>query len=588
MLDFTSGAGFDSRITFSRGSNATLVDSTGKITYAPANLALRTTFAGGTGGVVGSGAVAPTGWSFFGGTGAVSYRVDPQFGGTIIDFTGVAQRPYIVQSVSVLANTNYIFSLYVAANTSQIAANIATISALPAGAVLTLYVNGVLRDSSVYVPVEGDRLAYLLQVAATAGSIQLRAGLGASSAATGTCSVSAPQVEPVTYQTVPGAYNATTTAAYYGPRFDYDPVTLAAKGLLIEEQRTNLLTYSEQFGSWTNSGATVTANSIAAPSGETSADTIVRAGFTSDAIYNTATFTGDGVKVVSIWIKKGTSPSSLIALLDATTSAYRLWADITWSGTTPSLAFTNGSLISSSNYGNGWWRLELATTAVTAANGNRVYVYPGRTGSANGDTVYVWGAQAENAAFATSYIPTVASTVTRSADVATMTGTNFSSWYNQSEGTFVAAFDMAGGSAALSSNRAALVARESATSNHYIYNGSGQVTGWTVVSGVDQAFLTTGALAADTATNMAYAYKINDFAASRNGGTVATDTSGTLPAPTVLGIGNNSAGSLFLSGHIRSIAYYNTRLPNATLQTLTAPQMNTTLRLDFINGIYEG
>jgi hypothetical protein len=167
-----------------------------------------------------------------------------------------------------------------------------------------------------------------------------------------------------------------------------------------------------------------------------------------------------------------------------------------------------------------------------------------------------------------------------------MTGTNFSSWYNQSEGTFVASFDMAGGSAAFANNRAVLVARESATSSHNIYNGSGQVTGWTVVSGVDQAFLTTGALAADTATNMAYAYKTNDFAASRSGGTVATDTSGTLPAPTVLGIGSNSASSLFLNGHIRQIAYYNTRLPNAQLQTLTAPSLATTLSLSFTNQAY--
>jgi hypothetical protein len=50
--------------------------------------------------------------------------------------------------------------------------------------------------------------------------------------------------------------------------------------------------------------------------------------------------------------------------------------------------------------------------------------------------IYVWGAQLEAGAFPTSYIPTTASTVTRSADTATMTGTNFSSWYNQSEGTF--------------------------------------------------------------------------------------------------------------------------------------------------------
>jgi len=150
-----------------------------------------------------------------------------------------------------------------------------------------------------------------------------------------------------------------------------------------------------------------------------------------------------------------------------------------------------------------------------------------------------------------------------------MTGTNFSSWYNQSEGTFVTAFDMAGGSAINSFNRAVLVARQDAASNHLIYNGSAEITGWTVVSGVDQAFLTTGALAADTVTNIAYAYKVNDFAASRGGAAVVTDTSGTLPSPTVLGIGSNSASSLFLSGHIRRIAYYKKRLSNLQLQTLS-------------------
>jgi hypothetical protein len=49
----------------------------------------------------------------------------------------------------------------------------------------------------------------------------------------------------------------------------------------------------------------------------------------------------------------------------------------------------------------------------------------------------VTGAQVEAGALPTSYIPTTASTVTRSAEIAEMTGTNFSSWYNQSEGTFL-------------------------------------------------------------------------------------------------------------------------------------------------------
>jgi hypothetical protein len=403
------------------------------------------------------------------------------------------------------------------------------------------------------------------------------------------------QLEPVTYQTTPGTYNATTAAAYYGPRFDYDPVTLAAKGLLIEEQRTNLIVYSQQFGdaAWLKSITTVTENTTVSPDGVANADTYA------------ATASGAGAARQVYQIAK------TLTAIPYTWSVYAKAKELNWlvinafDGTNRATYFNlaNGTVgtvaagdtASIQNAGNGWYRCIVTRTAAVTINGGVSFelttgdnVLPVNANLTAGQGVYLYGAQVEAGAFPTSYIPTVASQVTRSADVATMTGTNFSSWYNQSEGTFVTAFDMAGGSASFANNRAVLVARESATSSHNIYNGSGQVTGWTVVSGVDQAFLTTGALAADTATNMAYAYKINDFAASRNGGTVATDTSGTLPAPTVLGICNNSAGSLFLSGHIRSIAYYNTRLPNAQLQTLTAPQMNTTLRLDFINGIYEG
>jgi len=60
-------------------------------------------------------------------------------------------------------------------------------------------------------------------------------------------------------------------------RFDYNPSTLAAQGLLIEEQRTNSMLRSEEFSdaSWTKGGATVTANSTTAPSGTTTADTLV-------------------------------------------------------------------------------------------------------------------------------------------------------------------------------------------------------------------------------------------------------------------------------------------------------------------------
>jgi len=101
-----------------------------------------------------------------------------------------------------------------------------------------------------------------------------------------------------------------------------------------------------------------------------------------------------------------------------------------------------GTLVSSSitQFPNDWYRISVTgdigtnTAAVTTlylCNTSNSISYAGDGTSG----IYVWGAQLEQGAFPTSYIPTVASTVPRSADNASMTGTNFSSWYNSSEGT---------------------------------------------------------------------------------------------------------------------------------------------------------
>lgn len=382
----------------------------------------------------------------------------------------------------------------------------------------------------------------------------------------------------------PYVYNpvaAPTSAAYYGPRFDYDPVTLANKGLLIEEQRTNLVTYSQEFGSWTNSGATITANTLLAPDGTTTADTVARTTSTSDHVYNALSFTGDAVKAVSVWIKKGTSPAALIALLDVTASLYRLWVDVTWSGTTPSLAFTNGSLISSTNYGNGWWRLELATTSVTAANTNRLYVYPGRTGSVNGDNIYCWGAQAENATFATSYIPTVASQVTRTADVALMQGANFSNWYNVNQGTFTV--DFTPDLTRASPTRIINVGQGAAAGRVVDINSDG--TNWLSYNGTTN--LTLGPSAVTSATQkIATVYAAGDYAGTLNGATPATLNSALLNVATRMSIGSYDGTLGFLNGHIRRIGYYPTRLANAQLQSLTAQSTIPSLSLDFTTQVF--
>jgi hypothetical protein len=237
------------------------------------------------------------------------------------------------------------------------------------------------------------------------------------------------------------------------------------------------------------------------------------------------------------------------------------------------------------NAGNGWRRVSMVfnsgvnTSAdvrvyATTADGTSSYLGDGTSG------IYVWGADLEAGSFATSYIPTVASTVTRNADVATMTGTNFSSWYNQSEGTFVADADnpAVGNLYILDANNS--------TANEEIRLATSATSGAYLVfqGGAVQANIVIGTVAANTPFKIAGAYAANNANAAFNGAVSTTDTSFVSPTVNRLQIG--ASFTQYLNGHIRTIAYFNTRLPNAQLQTLTAPSLATTLSLDFTSGSY--
>ncbi len=353
----------------------------------------------------------------------------------------------------------------------------------------------------------------------------------------------------------------------YPPRFDYDPVTLAPRGLLVEEQRTNLLLRSEDFTtSWGAVSTTVTANTDVSPDGTTNADTLTPS-TTSSYVWQNATFTGDGDKACSVFLKAGTSTTTRLILRDTTATVNRGSVDITWTAGVPSGVATVGTLQGIDSFGSGWYRVRMLATGVVAANTNQFRFSPDPI--AGTGTSIMWGAQTENGAFATSYIPTVDSQVTRSADVATITGANFSQWYNQSEGTFVVEVDsFAPTDTAV---RFAVAAADSPTTSRntvFLYNGKWGASAR--ISGTDQCDLQqSGSYTANATAKIAFAYKANDFAASVNGLAVLTDTSGAIPAVDRLLIAGNGPSNI-LNGHIRSIRYYPTRLSNAQLQALTA------------------
>jgi hypothetical protein len=366
------------------------------------------------------------------------------------------------------------------------------------------------------------------------------------------------------YVPTPGA--APSSTAYYGPRFDYDPVTLLPRGLLVEEARTNLLLYSAQFDDayWIKSNASISANVATSPDGTSNADKIVE---------NTANI-NHVIQVNTIPVTSGI-PYSLSVYAKP---SGRDWFAIGTVGIGTGYTYFNvangtvgtvlaGHTATITPVGNGWYRCTISgTTTATAlsifygpssANANINYAGDGVSGT------FIYGAQLEAGAFATSYIPTIASTVTRSADVATITGSLFSQWYAQPQGTFVVNAD--------GFNKSGQYSNTFFTEN--IQAGIGNAN-WRAYNGTTNGLLAGFGAAVDgvsAKTAIAYQTGASQSAGSLNGAAVATFTNPDLTA-TALRIGGPPvAGGTpnYLNGHIRSIRYVPVRAADFQLQQVT-------------------
>ena len=372
-----------------------------------------------------------------------------------------------------------------------------------------------------------------------------------------------------TTQPITSYVPALQTAASGEARFDHDPLTGESLGFLIEEQRTNLVTYSEDFANaaWTKSAASITGNTVVAPDGTLTADKLVENTATSRH-YVTAntTLTANAVYTLSIYLKAGERTTAQLGNSSVAnwTSSFYSRIDLA-SGTITSGTGTIQSV------GNGWYRVSVTGTFGPSNASGGMILDIGTVAGYTGDGysgIYIWGAQLEAGAFPTSYIPTVASQVTRAADAASMTGTNFSSWYNAAEGTVY--FD-GGILSDYSTGFPVLYSINDTTSNNNIQpaiNSGGNVINVemkvanSVVAGFYPAY-TSGF------TKLSFAYKFNDVNYAKDGTAGTTDTSATIPVVSQLNIGVNHGGGNSLNGTIRKIAYYPKRLSDATLQALT-------------------
>jgi hypothetical protein len=184
----------------------------------------------------------------------------------------------------------------------------------------------------------------------------------------------------------------------------------------------------------------------------------------------------------------------------------------------------------------------------------------------------VSNAQLEVGAFATSYIPTTGAAATRSADVASITGANFSSWYNQSEGTFAIFGQMLGGASATFPRMVAAVGAD--------VNNEEFCIAWTAPSGNMRGGVATSAgttvdLAPGPAVASGDRYSVA-FTASNQSAIIATatrlsglDSSVTMPTAVALQIGGPSRFQPNANTIISRLVYWPQRLPDAVLQQIT-------------------
>jgi hypothetical protein len=368
------------------------------------------------------------------------------------------------------------------------------------------------------------------------------------------------------------------TAASGVARFDHNPTTLAPLGLLIEEQRTNLVTYSAEFdnAAWTKTRSSITANTIVAPDGTLTGDTLnpnIDGLTNTRSIRQTYTTSTNGTYTFSIYVKLGTVSSNGVGLVvrdETSSNNFRANFNL-FTLATPTVSVLGtwvAGTASVQSVGNNWVRVSISGTTNTAHTSLTAEIYlsaftlvPDTIG-----TIFIWGAQLEAGAFPTSYIPTVAAAATRNADAASMTSTNFSSWYRADEGTFYS--ESVVGQIGVGS--VTLAASDATASNRLqIQRTAGNnYQNLVVVGGVTQSSVSVSGVAANVSGKSADAFKLNDFNTAVNGVLGTADTSGTVPTVTQLDIGSR-ASSLFLNGIIRKIAFYPTRLSNAQLVALT-------------------
>jgi len=329
------------------------------------------------------------------------------------------------------------------------------------------------------------------------------------------------------------------------PRIDYSGG--GCPHILAEPQRTNLVTYSEDFSqsAWVKSGVTLTSNYSTSPDGTLNA-TRVTGSSSNSLLQSFVYFSNESQTVIVSFYAKGTGK-------------FRI-------------KNTQGNVVDnySSNYDatSDWERYSYTITNTSSSSGVQIVGIAGNSTGAAYD-LSIWGMQLEIGSFPTSIIPTSGSTVTRNQDQFSRDG--IGSLINSTEGVLFV--EMAAISDDLT--RRKITISDGTLSNFcslYFDSISNKIIGRTTVGGVLQSFLSTSSYTETNFNKVAFKWKVNDFALWVNGSEVGVDSSGVAWGSSVLTeiSFDNGTGAENFYGKVKQLQVYKTALTDAQLTSLTS------------------
>jgi hypothetical protein len=377
---------------------------------------------------------------------------------------------------------------------------------------------------------------------------------------------------------------STTTAAVYSANYDLPrewDSSGACQGLLVEEARTNLLTYSTQFdnAAWTKTNIlSTTADATTSPSGQTDADLVIPTTGSSTHLVRQGPTTAGAVQSWSVFAK----PSGYTKIGIREDFAVGNYAAFLLSGAGSVIDKTGGTTASIEALANGWYRLVWTGSSVAANQGLGVYIMA--SGYASGDPaaysyagdgtsgVYLWQADQQPGAFITSPIYTGSASVTRAVDSPLSAGTvapSGSAWTIFAKGVQIAA-----GAA----NTTIFSLNQDGLNDDHISLAwrlaSVTPMGEVADDDVQQAATMTpaGSVGLGSQFKSAVSAATNDFITCTNGTLSAADTSGTVPAEMnriSFGVAVSGSWNGAPSMYLRQVMILPRAMSDAELQTVT-------------------